>query len=109
MKALALALVISACTPADWRTQDQGMEGISLTLLATDWGQTVQDVTTSCNEGNPIIGECGQRVSPNVYFPVVMVTSMVISRLLPPYYRDVFQGALIGAEMTTVQSNWRKY
>lgn len=109
MKNLILLTALASCTPADWTKKDQGMEGASLIILATDWGQTIQDVTPSCNEGNPVIGECGQRLSPNVYFPVVMVTSMVVARLLPPYYRDFVQGALIGAETATVWDNWRKY
>ena len=109
MKNLILLTALASCTPANWTKKDQGLEGVELVLLATDWGQTVQDVVPNCNEANPIIGECGERLRPGVYFPVIIATTMVVTRLPPENLRSVFQGAMIGAETATVWDNWRKY
>jgi hypothetical protein len=65
-------------------------------------------ITENCSEINPVIGECGERVSPHLYFPVVMVGFMVVSRLLPESYRTAFQGALFGGELATTWDNWNK-
>lgn len=77
-----------------------------LVTLATDWAQTVW-ITEDCSEHNPILGECGERVPHYVYFPVMIAGSMIISRVLPEWYRGVFQGAVTGAEAATIWDNER--
>lgn len=101
---IALLLALCGCFPKDWRKQDQALENASLVFLMVDWQQTM-DITANCSEANPIIGECGQRVDPAIYFPVVLLGSVVVSRLLSPSLRTAFQGALLGAEVATVWDN----
>lgn len=105
MRVLALILVLSACYPQNWGKRDQALENMILVTTAIDWYQT-QGIVRNCWEGNPIIGECGERVSPNIYFPAVMVGQALISRyLLSRWGRGVFQGALLGAEVATTWDN----
>jgi hypothetical protein len=71
MRRLMLVLVtLAACsTPQNWRKRDQAIEG-STTI---DWVQSIH-IVDDCKEGNPIIGACGERLHPNIYFPIVLLT-----------------------------------
>lgn len=100
---LVLSLLLG-CFPQNWSKRDTAFEAVSTVLLTADWFQT-QAITERCIEANPIIGRCGDRVNPNVYFPLVIVTSMVVTRLLNPDLRTPFQAGLIGVQAATVWDN----
>lgn len=97
---LALSLA-AACTPTQ-RTVALGT--VSTALLAVDWHQS-RGITRQCLELNPLIGPCGERTSPDVYFPAVTMIHLAIGALLPSDARDAWFGAIGGLEAATVWSN----
>jgi hypothetical protein len=105
MQVLAL-VVLASCGPKNWRTQDMLLEGAVVASTIADWNQTV-GITRDCREANPIIGECGERVNPHLYFASFLVIQGIVTRLLPPHYRPVIQGGITGTELATVWDNWR--
>lgn len=102
MRTLVLTLLV-ACTPAQ-RTAALALS--SSTLIVADWHQT-HDITRDCREANPILGECGERLSVDVYFATALVAHLGVGLLLPRDWRDVWFGAVAGAQLATVWSNWR--
>lgn len=104
MKALALILFI-ACTPTQRATT---LAVASTALLSADWHQTRTGVTPLCQEQNPIIGPCGENVSPDIYFPAAIVAHVALGIVLPKHWRAVWFAAVAGAQGSTVWSNWRK-
>lgn len=102
MRAIAIALAFAACTPTQ-RTTALALS--STTFIVADWYQT-QGITAACQELNPIIGACGERVSVNTYFPVAIAAHLTVGLLLPAHWRDVWFGAVAGAQVSTVWSNW---
>ncbi len=101
MKALALALLV-ACTPAQ-RTATLAVT--SSALIVADWHQT-QGIVAECQELNPLVGRCGERIAPNAYFPLVLAASITIGLLLGDWGETWF-GAVTGAQGATVWSNYR--
>lgn len=69
-----------------------------------DWHQT-KDIIKNCDEINPIIGKCGQRVNMHVYFVGVLAIEMITARLMSQNWRSTFHGAWIGVEAATVYDN----
>lgn len=67
--------------------------------------QTV-NIVARCQEANPIIGECGQRVSVGLYFFAFELGHALVSYLLPPSARVWWQGVTIGTEVHTA---WRNH
>jgi hypothetical protein len=60
-----------------------------------------------CREANPIIGECGQRVAPGLFFPLTGVVHAIAAGLLPHgEWRRGFQMLSAGAEATTIWTNY---
>jgi hypothetical protein len=66
------------CTP---RQRKATLAASSTTLLAVDWKMS-SDYTGECREMNPMIGECGQRVPVNLYFPVVIAANLALGYFL---------------------------
>lgn len=97
----------------EWTDGDTWVQaGVSLTLAA-DWMTTrsfCEDALdgdgASFSESNPVIGpKCGG-VSPNVYFPVVLVGHAAVTRLLPKtWMRRAFQGLTIGFQVRAINTN----
>lgn len=102
-KSLVLLLALSSCAP-NWSKKDAIGQAAVLAITTVDWWQTHQ-ITDNCTEVNPIIGKCGQRMDVDLYFMGVMMISVIVADRLPPHWRDVFQGAWIGAEAATVINN----
>lgn len=105
VKAAVLSLVLSSC--GGWHAQDTVLEAGFVAATALDWHQTLT-ITKYCNEINPIIGDCGQNVSLNVYFPVVIALHVLASAIIPRSWRPIWQGISIGGEGGTVLSNYRE-
>ena len=83
------------------------LASVSSTLIAADWMQTRTFARRpQCDELNPIIGECGEHVSPDVYFPVMLAAHMLVGYVLPARWRDVWFGAVAGAQASTVWANF---
>lgn len=101
MKPILLAAALAACTPAQ-RTGT--LATLATVSLSIDWLQT-RDIVRECQELNPIIGECGQRVSPDVYFPVVILGTLAAGYLIGGAWGDATFAAMAGAETATVWAN----
>ena len=104
MKALLLALLV-ACTPPQRTT---AVATVSTALIAADWYQTRTFITPECMEMNPVIGTCGEKVHPDVYFPIVIVSHIIIGAVLPKNWRNVWFAAIAGVQGHTVYSNYQK-
>ncbi len=102
MKALILALLV-ACTPAQRVT---GLALASSSSILIDWHQT-HDIAPRCLESNPVIGECGQGLPVNIYFPVVLTAHLAVGYMLPEHWRIAWFAAIGGMQASTVWSNWR--
>ncbi len=101
--ALILAIMIPSTAQAD--NVDIALQlGVTATLLA-DWHQT-RRITANCLEANPIMGRCGEKLSPDIYFPVAIVAHATLARLLPRPYGRILQGLTIGKQLHTVGRNW---
>lgn len=104
MKALTLAIALAGC--GGWTTADTLREVAFMTPTTLDWGQTMH-IVKNCAELNPIIGECGQRVSPGYYFPAMIVLHAAVAALLPPGPREAWQYIAAGGELSTIWLNYR--
>jgi hypothetical protein len=100
---LFCVLLLTAC-PGDWRRRDTIREHGLIAITLVDWYQTV-DITKNCNESNPIIGKCGERVNMHLYFATVLVLQGIVGRLISPDWRTFLHGTWIGVEGATVWDN----
>lgn len=101
---LLLAAGLSGCL-GTWNTRDKVLEAGVVAVTMADWSQT-RYVTAQCAEINPIIGECGHRFNQNAYFISALVIQAVVAGLIGQDYRPVFLGSWLGAEGSTVWSNY---
>lgn len=103
MKALLVAAALSGCslTPAQ-RTGT--LATLATVSLGIDWLQT-RDIVRECQELNPIIGECGQRVDPDVYFPIAIVSLLVTAYAIGGDAGDLMLMGVAGAQTATVWGN----
>lgn len=100
MRALVLAL-LSACAPGP---RTAALATTATTLVVMDWAQT-RRITAACQEQNPIIGKCGENVPLALYFPVALAATLT-GLGLRDGWRDAWFGVIVGAEASTVVSNW---
>jgi hypothetical protein len=83
-------LGIMAASCAGWSNRDYALEAI----------------TSNCNEANPILGECGNRVSVGVYFPIALALHAVVSAILPSgWMRTSWQAVTAGVEIGQITHN----
>lgn len=101
MRAVVLAISLAACTPVQ---RVAVLMTTSTTLIALDWYQT-QDIVKGCTELNPVLGECGERIPPSVYFPVVILTHVSVGLALPGHARTAWFSTIIGAQASTTWGN----
>lgn len=106
MKIALPAIVLAACCPSKWTTTDSALEGGVAATFAADYVQT-RAITRNSFEENPIMGRSGERIPPEVYFPVAMGIHAAAMIALPPKYRRAAQLMSIGFETMTVANNWR--
>ncbi len=116
MKKLILITVLLASTAAHadkWSAGDTFVEaGVELTLAA-DWLQTRQicdniqvNPTDWRKETNPVMGSHCQNLSPNLYFPIIMVAHAAVARVIPwRPVRRVFQGLTIAFQINAIDKN----
>ncbi len=97
-------LLLSSC--AAYRTHT--LAAASTVMLGIDWVQTV-DITRNCTEWNPIIGPCGERISPHAYFPIVMALNLLAGYALAATQGDnigqAWFGGVTGLEGVVVWGN----
>ena len=92
----------------DWTNTDTMLQaGVGVGLLL-DYLQT-RKIVKDGTEANPIIGNRGQRVRPEIYFPATFLASALAAKYLPPDWRHALQGGLIGLQGSTVYHNWADF
>jgi hypothetical protein len=104
MRSWLLVLALFGCQ--GWRKQDTALEVAFVGTALVDWHQTIS-ITHDCVETNPMIGNCGDTVTPNLYFPVVLVAHAAIAACLPHTWRTVFLAFTTGIEASTIWGNER--
>lgn len=66
---------------------------------------TATSIVPTCAELNPIVGRCGERVPLAVYVPVGFALHAAVAWMLPPRWRDVFQGLTVATEALAIGLN----
>lgn len=103
LAALFLALAtLAGC--GGWTKKDTLAELGFATMTSVDWVQT-NTIVMVCDEENSIIGACGEKMSPDVYFPTAIVLHAAIAAALPPRWRLAWQAIATGAELNQVWNN----
>jgi hypothetical protein len=100
--AAVLALALSACI--GWTKTNTVAEVTFLAEQTIDYRQTNVGVD-HCAEGNPIIGPCGQNVSPAAYFLLTSAVHLMVAAVLPQRLRLVWQGGAIVDQAVNLRSN----
>lgn len=104
----AAGVLLATCADAAadrWTHTDTALQITFAGTLALDYLQTRQ-ITDLCREANPIIGECGDRVSPDVYFPAAFAGHALVAAALPQPYRRIWQSVWVGAQTHTIYRNY---
>jgi hypothetical protein len=101
---IAIVILLAGCQ--QWTRRDTALEVAFFTASTLDWQQTM-DITASCNEVNPVLGSCGQRIPVGMYFPLVLAAHAALAAVLPPSWRGTFQGFTVGVETATTYWNGR--
>lgn len=108
MKILILSLLIltgCATSGVRWTATDQALEGASVAAVLADAMQT-DDITRDCREGNPIMGPCGERVPPTLFFAATVAASIILPRILPQPWRRAAHVLRLGLHTEAVIGNW---
>lgn len=101
MKALLLCAALAGC---GWSKQHVAMGAVSTAFLTVDWYQTM-GITRDCQELNPAIGPCGERIHPDLWMIGAIAGHLALAHLVGAGWRPVVLGAMAGAEAATVWSN----
>lgn len=99
MRGLLISVVLlGGCAMGrGWDRANTAMEAAFLGELTVDAIQT-RTIVADCQEYNPIVGPCNNRMPYQAYVPVLGLLHVVAAVALPPRYRDWFQAATIGIE-----------
>ena len=81
------------------------MEASYVAIALADYAET-KIITGDCYEGNPLIGECGERVPAEAYFATMIGLHLLVAHLLPGRARTIWQGVTIGVQGRTVVNNY---
>jgi phage tail protein X len=104
VKHLALCAVLSGCLSPANRTATLAVAATG--ALVADWVQT-RGIVEHCSEANPVLGACGQRFPVDLYFPLVIMGTVVLASQVPQW-GDAVYGAVFGIEAATVWQNARQ-
>ena len=101
---LLLSFVAKAEEPT---TVDRGMEAAAMVLLAADWNQTRQiaQQPKKYYETNRILGDHPSVGSVNTYFVATMLTTAILTEVLPDTYRKILLSGIIVVEVWAVSNN----
>lgn len=101
--AIIALLLLVGCS--NWSHMDTARELAFVGESAADWSES-QGIVLKCDEQNPLVGKCGDAAGLTIYMPATMILHAVVSAVLPPSYRHGWQYITLGAEGSTVASNW---
>lgn len=106
IRTIALTVALAGCGASHaWRASDVALEATFAGELAVDWAQS-RRFSRACEELNPVVGRCGQRVPLDVYIPVSALLHAVATYLLPAgTIRTTWLGITVGAEADAIYSN----
>lgn len=103
--AILVATCLVGCAGRAWSRTDWTIGATVVVASAADWRQT-RDITRHCDEINPIMGTCGQRVPVDLYFPAFAAAMLVAAHVVPSGpWRTAVLAAFAGSELTYVYSN----
>ncbi len=105
MVGVVVAASLSGCSFGHgWTHANTAMEAGFAGELALDTVQT-REIVGACQEYNPVIGPCGDRMPYGAYTGLTMLAHAAIALALPPKYREVFQAFTLGVEGHNVYYN----
>jgi len=104
---LAFMFCLGLTAGQPWSPQDTILEGTTLAALACDWAQTSNIHRGDWHEINSILGRHPEQSTINAYFLASAALHVVIADQLSGKWRTAWQCAWIGAEVTTVQRNYK--
>ena len=106
MRLLLIAAFLAGCFPHErhWDGTNTVLEVTFAAELAVDGMQTRQ-IVADCQEYNPVIGPCGDRVPLGAYIPLTGLLHLAVSYFLPPKARLVWQSVTVGAEGHVIYFN----
>ena len=90
--------------PKAWKAEDTALQALFGLAMLGDYLQT-RRITREGREVNPIIGKRGQRVPPELYFPLTFGLHTGAMYLLPKPWRNIAQGLSVGFEGGVVGRN----
>lgn len=100
-----IAVLASGCLHnRHWDTTNTALEATFAAEITVDGLQT-RKIVADCQEYNPVIGPCGDRVPLGVYIPLTGILHAAISYVLPPKARLIWQSATSGAEANVIYYN----
>ncbi len=103
--AVAMASMTGGAHAEKWTAVDYALESSFVALMAADYLQTRQIVEHG-REGNPVMGNAGELMPPEIYFPSVVVTHAIVMLALPKTARRIALGVSVGIQVHAVQTNW---
>lgn len=104
--ALAAAAYLCGCAGPRWQAGDYVLSAGYVGAEVVDFHQTAY-ATSHCVEQNPIMGQCGDAVPREVYFPAVVVANILIANALPGKWRTAFQAVTLGFQLAVDYHNLR--
>lgn len=108
---LVLCVLLTGCAhitpPHKWPKRDIALATVFVASSVIDWRQTAKDrgIFTFCDEMNPMLGKCGDRMPIQLYFPMVWATFGTGASALGGWYRTGFLGALAAVETENIHHN----
>lgn len=107
-KILVVAFISISCYANEsWSNKDKILEGVFVTSIVMDWDQTSQIHKENRHEINSILGPHPEQSTINTYFISSALLHIIIADQLYDKYRTAWQAIWIGAEVTTVQRNYK--
>jgi hypothetical protein len=103
---VALALVLTACCPRDWRIAADIGTGVADASLACDGGSTVQYLHDSqWVETNPLLGEHPGELRLWSYLGAIAIGLLASNHYLPPKYQLGLAAAVFAIELESIAVN----
>ena len=107
IKLILISVFISGCANGGWSTADTYRQSGVVALMGIDWAQTrkIAQNPDKYSEMNPVLGSHPSTEKVDAYFLTCAAAHTVVSMVLPPEYRVLWQYIWIGLEAGTVAHN----